>query len=408
MNNYGPALRWIDEQRDQLCQWVLDWSSINSGTHHLAGLAKLCAIVKDAFSGLACEALELALPPHQVLNARGELINVPLGHALSFRKRSDAPLRVLLCIHMDTVYGSDDPFQSVDRIDENTLRGPGVADAKGGIAVMLVALEALERSPVADRIGWQVLLNPDEEIGSPGSAPLLAEAARRNHLGVVFEPAYADGTMVNARKGSGNFSVVFRGRSAHAGRDFHQGRNAVLAAADFAVRAAGLNGTIPDVTINIGKIDGGGPVNVVPDLGICRVNARVVNIEQQRWVEEELKQLAAHVAADRQVVAELHGQFLSPPWVPDEASMKLTEHVRACGRELGLSLRWQSSGGASDANKLAAAGLQVVDTMGPRGGNLHSPQEFLLLDSLTEKAKLTALLLMKLAAGEIEWKKNGI
>src|SRR6185503_18576279 len=99
----------------------------------------------------------------------------------------------------------------------------------GGIVVMLTALRALERSPFAEKIGWEVLLNPDEEIGSPNSSALLVEAARRNHLGLIFEPAMSDGSLVGSRKGSGTFTATIKGRAAHAGRDFANGRSAILA-----------------------------------------------------------------------------------------------------------------------------------------------------------------------------------
>src|SRR3989304_2280040 len=130
----------------------------------------------------------------------GKGIRKPLGNALSIRKRSTAPLRIFLGAHMDTVYPADHPFQKAVRVDQNTLRGPGVADSKGGLVVMLKALEALERSPYAQSVGWEVLINPDEELGSPGSAPLLAQAAKNTHLGLVFEPPLPDGALVGARK----------------------------------------------------------------------------------------------------------------------------------------------------------------------------------------------------------------
>ena len=393
---------WVSHQRERMRGLVEQWAGINSGSHHLEGLARFAAELTRHFSSLGTVD-EVELPAMQAIDSRGQAVSFPLGKALSIRKRPEAPLRVFLGIHMDTVYGRDDPFQQVERIDGNTLRGPGVADAKGGLAVMLVALEALERSDAAGRIGWEVLINPDEEIGSPGSAPLLAECARRNHLGMVFEPALADGAMVAQRKGSGNFSVVVRGRAAHAGRDFASGRNAVVAAAQFAVEANRLNGKWPDMTINVGRIEGGGPSNVVPDLAIVRLNVRVARPEDQRQVVAELDRLASETFEPLGVTGQMSGQFLSPPWAPDDASRALCEHVNECGRELDLRIEWRSSGGASDANKLAAAGLPVVDTLGPRGGNLHSPAEFVLLDSLIEKAKLAALLLIRLASGQIVW-----
>jgi glutamate carboxypeptidase len=237
MSNNGQILEWINAQQGRMRELVGRWASINSWTHNLAGLATLAGELQSDFAILGGEMKLLDLPPQESVDARGNVTLAPLGKAISIVKRPDAPVRVFLGIHYDTVYAPDDPFQSVDSPDDRTLRGPGVIDAKGGLAVMLIALEALERTDVRDRIGWEVLLNPDEEIGSPGSAGLLAGCAARNQVGLVFEPAFPDGSLVNERKGSGNFSAVIRGRSAHAGRDFTAGRNAVVAAADFAVAA---------------------------------------------------------------------------------------------------------------------------------------------------------------------------
>lgn len=396
-----PIPTWIDGQRDRMARLVAQWSAINSGSYNLAGLSRFAATLQQHYAGLDGEMTLIDLPPDHVIDDRGNPVDVPLGKALSIRKRPGAPRQVFLGIHMDTVYGPDHPFQSVDQLDFNTLRGPGVVDAKGGLAVMLVALEALERSTVAPQIGWEVLINPDEEIGSPGSAHLFTLAARRNQIGLVFEPSFPDGALVSGRKGSGNFSVVFRGRSAHAGRDFQAGRNAVLAAADFAVAASKINGAMPDVTLNVGRIDGGGPVNVVPDLAVCRLNARASNPGDPPRIQSELARIADEVAGRLEVSAQLYGGFLSPPKPLDAPMLSLLESIASCGRELGLSLAWRPSGGASDGNKLAAAGLPVIDTLGPRGGNLHSPEEYLLLDSLTERAKLAALFLLRFADGQI-------
>ena len=403
MSGHADVLRWIDGQRERMRDLAVDWAGINSGTYHLDGLARISVRLQAAFGALGGETRELALADQETIDSRGMPVLLPLGKALSIVKRSQSQRRVLLSIHMDTVYAADDPFQRVERMDENTVRGPGVADAKGGLAVMLVALEALERTDLAHRIGWQVLINPDEEIGSPGSGPLLKDCAKTSHVGLVFEPAFPDGSMVAARKGSGNFSVVVRGRAAHAGRDFQNGRNAVRAAAEIAVAAAEISGAKGDVTVNVARIDGGGAVNVVPDLAVLRLNARVVSVDDQHTVEQRLFDITKDIVRRREVAVQVHGGFLSPPKPVDETARVLCDQVSACGRELGLSIQWRSSGGASDGNKLAAAGLPVIDTLGPRGGNLHSPQEFLLLDSLTEKAKLTALFLLKLAAGEIPW-----
>jgi glutamate carboxypeptidase len=309
---------------------------------------------------------------------------------------------VLLVIHTDTVFGPDHPFQQVTRMDGNLLNGPGVADAKGGLAVLLTALEAFERSELASKLGWEVMLNPDEELGSPGSAPLLAEAARRSHLGLVFEPAHSDGTLVGERKGSGTFVVTVKGRAAHAGRDFHHGRNAVHAAAEVAVAVAERTGSVPGLTVNVGRIEGGGPSNVVPDRAAVHFNVRLPAHDNPERALADLRRTVAGVAGRRDgIVVEMRGSFTSPPRPMDLPTTRLYQQLADVGREIGLTLSWHTSGGVSDANKLAAAGLPTIDTLGPCGGNLHSEREFIQLDSLVPRAQLTALFLMKLAAGEV-------
>jgi glutamate carboxypeptidase len=403
---YEPYLDWINGQPDRMLSLITDWANINSGTGNLAGLACFSATLEKEFAVLGGTTERIALPPHRTIDSRGKFVDTALGDALRIRKRPEAPVRVFLGIHMDTVYAVDHPFQHVTRVDERTpggpvLRGPGVADAKGGLCVMLIAIEALERSPIADRIGWEVLINPDEEIGSPGSADLLGMSARRNQIGMVYEPAFADGALVGQRKGSGNFDAIIRGRPAHAGRDFHAGRSAIQAAAAMTVALGELNHGDGEVTVNVGRIDGGGPSNIVPDLAIVRFNVRVPTPESQRQITAELDRIVRQISRRDGIGIELHGGFRSPPKVVDPLTQSLFESVAECGRDLGLNLAWRSSGGVSDGNKLAAAGLPVIDTLGPRGGNLHSPEEFLFINSLTERAKLSALLLMKLGSGEI-------
>jgi glutamate carboxypeptidase len=335
-----------------------------------------------------------------VVDSAGNVVPAPLGKAVSIVKRPDAPFHVLLNIHYDTVFGPEHPFQETTLVDDDTLVGPGVVDAKGGLVVMLTALSAFEQSDVRDGLGWEVLINPDEEIGSPGSAPLLREAAKRNQVGLLFEPAMADGSLVGARKGSGNFTAVLRGRAAHAGRDFHLGRSAVVALAELVTRVDAIQNGIEGVTINCGKVEGGGALNIVPDLAIARFNARVTTPEQARLVESRIAEVADELAQTRDgITIDLRGGFHAPPKILDERTTRLMNLILATARELGMNLTHQPSGGASDGNKLAAAGLPVVDTLGPVGGNLHSDGEYVKLSSLTERAKLTALVLIKLATG---------
>src|SRR5204863_2170903 len=188
---FTRQLDWIDLQRERMVNRVIAWANVNSHTHHLAGLEKMSAAVGEALRELGATPEWIDLPAAESIDEKGDVVREPLGRAVRARVRPDAPLCIFLGIHIDTVYPVDHPFQLVRQIDANTINGPGVIDAKGGLVVLLTALAALETSEFRNRIGWEVLINSDEEIGSPGSAALLVEAAKRNHVGLVFEPALA-------------------------------------------------------------------------------------------------------------------------------------------------------------------------------------------------------------------------
>jgi glutamate carboxypeptidase len=167
-------LAFLDDRLEPMVQLVSRLANINSYSYHLPGLAVVAELLRKEFIALAPNTVEtLPLPPAEAVAATGETLQTPLGELISIRKRPQAPVQVLLVIHYDTVYPPEHAFKSALDERPDVLRGPGVADAKGGIVVMLNALLALEQSPHAGNIGWHVMLNPDEEIGSLGSAALL-------------------------------------------------------------------------------------------------------------------------------------------------------------------------------------------------------------------------------------------
>ncbi|MBW1743758.1 MAG: hydrolase [Deltaproteobacteria bacterium] len=404
---YEPYLDWIDEQHRRMYQVLIALADTNSGTFNISGLDQLLQKLSDLLKPLGGEQETLSLEPLKQLGTQGEIQQIPLGKVLRVRKRPEASLQVLLGCHMDTVFPADSPFQKTVHIEDNTLNGPGVADAKGGLVVLMVVLEALERSPWAGNIGWEILINPDEEVGSPGSAPLLEQSARRNHLGLVYEPSFPDGGLAAERKGTGYFTAVVRGRAAHAGRDPHLGRNAIRAVADFVRAVDDLNGQRNGVTINAGFVQGGGPVNIVPDLAMVKFNVRTALPDDEIWVQKQLDKAAKAVNVRDGLTLELHGQFVRKPKILSKANHRLIDMIGECGADLGMRLQWQNSGGCCDGNNLASAGLPNVDNLGVRGGNLHTDQEYMHLNSLTERAKLSALFLMKLASGHIKWTDKG-
>ena len=382
---------------EPMLEQVESWSAINSGSANLDGLAQVAAALADSFSHLPGELRLLDPAPVTAVDPDGRERDVAHGRNLHLRVRPDAPVQLLLTGHMDTVYGADHPFQNLTWKEPGVLGGPGVADMKGGLAVMLAALRAVEASSLAPRLGYEVVINSDEEVGSPGSAPLIAQTAQGKRAALTYEPAaLPDGTLAGARPGSGNFSFIITGRSAHAGRNPEDGRNAVVAAADLALRLSAAKA--PGLSVNVARMDGGGPNNVVPDHAVLRVNLRPASESDQWRAQEIIDGTVAAVAARHDVGIHIHGSFGRPPKPLDPAAEQLFGLVQQAGADLGQSIRWQPSGGVCDGNNIAAQRVPVVDTMGVRGGKIHSMEEYLIVESLAERAALSAVTILRLAA----------
>jgi glutamate carboxypeptidase len=383
---------------DMLLQ-VETWSEINSGSRNLEGLATVGARLAGAFADLPGELRMVEAAPVDAIDEAGRSFEIEHGRNLHLTVRPDAPVQLLFTGHMDTVFGVDHPFQALKWLEPGkVLNGPGVADMKGGIAVMLAALKAVEASPLAAQLGYEVVINSDEEVGSLGSAALIAQAAKGKRAALTYEPsALPDGTLAGARPGSGNFSFTVTGRSAHAGRNPEEGRNALVAAADLALRLKAAVG--PGLSVNPAKIDGGGPNNVVPDLAVLRVNLRPATLDDQARAQQLIDSGVAAVAADHDVQIHVHGHFARPPKPVTPETEALFGLVQRAGADLGQSIGWKPTGGVCDGNNIAACGVPVIDTMGVRGGSIHSMEEYLIVESLAERAALSALTILRLAAG---------
>jgi glutamate carboxypeptidase len=397
MNNAEHALT-EQAAAAQMRAQVEQWAEINSGTGNLTGLAQVAMLLADAFAPLP-GTLRLVDPaPEESVLPDGSTRTIQRGQHLHLSVRPTANRRILLTGHMDTVFPADHPFQTLHEIEPGIINGPGTADMKGGIAVMLAALKAFETSPDASAIGYDALINSDEETGSTSSAALIATLAKGKLAALTYEPAaLPDGTLAGARPGSGNFSFIVTGKSAHAGRNPEDGRNALLAAAALALELAALK--TPGLSVNPAKIDGGGPNNVVPDHAVLRVNLRPATPELEAQAKAAIDQIVASIATAHDVQIHTHGGFGRPPKPMDAKAEALFTLVKQCGADLGQNIGWKASGGVCDGNNIAACGVPVVDTMGVRGGAIHSADEYLIVESLAERAMLSALTLYRVATG---------
>lgn len=392
----------IDARSEDMIARTIAWSAINSGSDNMEGLARMGECLCEAFSALGADYARLDLAPAQWVDDRGEMQERPLGPVHRFRKRPEARRQVLLTGHLDTVFPADSAFQTPKWHDDETLNGPGVADMKGGLVVMLEALRTLEQAPMAEHLGYEILISSDEEIGSIGSASCLVESAGRADFGMTYEPALTDGTLAGARKGSGNFTLVVHGRAAHAGRAIADGRNAVVMLARLIARLEALNGERDQVTVNPAVISGGTAPNIVPDIAVLRFNIRVGSEEDRLWAEREIARILADFEGQEGYRLALHGGFNRPPKPMTPENLRLFEALRGIGGALGLAIDWKATGGCCEGNNLAAAGLPNIDTLGVRGGLIHSPGEFALKSSFAERAKLSAALLLAYAGGALD------
>ena len=379
-----------------------DWAAINTGSLNTEGLRRMAPILADAFSELDADVQLTPGDPFESVNAAGDMEASETGPVIRVTARPAAPVQVIMSGHYDTVFAPG-TFETIRDLGDGRLNGPGLADMKGGLCVMREALLAFEASPLKDRLGYQIVITPDEEIGNFASARALTEAARSGaHIGMTYEPCMDTGAMAGGRKGSAVFDIVLHGKATHAGRAKEAGRSAIEAAAELVLGLEGLNGQREGVTVNVGSIDGGGPVNIVPDLAIVRFGARAPDADAAHWATEQVQRLFARAAARDGIHGHLHGGFYRPPKPRNAAQQALFDAVQATGKAIGLELEFADTGGVCEGNNIFAAGVPNVDTLGVMGGRIHSSEEYVVVDSFAERAVLSALLLNRLADGRLD------
>lgn len=308
----------------------------------------------------------------------------------------DAPT-VLLCGHLDTVHDPRGAFRELAMSDDGKIvTGPGAVDMKGGILVMLTALEALHEAGV--ELNWIVVLNSDEERGSFESLEVLQKVATEADFGLVVEPALADGALAVERMGSGQFKVEVRGRAAHVGREFEKGVSAVTKLGEVLVKLGAMADPDEGMILSVGPLQGGTATNAVPDHAACWGNMRVRDEAAARRFDALLDELVTDEGALPSVRVFRGWNRPAKPLTDDV--QRLAEVAKAAAVDLGQALPFASTGGVCDGNVLQAAGLPTIDTLGVRGGNLHRTDEFVEVASLVERAQLMAVLLSRLTSSE--------
>lgn len=366
----------LEPRRDEMAGLIAELAAIESPSDDLPALARMAARLHDLFD-------RFGTVERFTDGGAGEhfLVRVP--------GRTDERPALVLC-HYDTVW----PLGSIEsypvRVENGTLRGPGVFDMKGGIVCLLYALQALDGRP--RRPLW-VLFTADEETGSHTSRPLIERLAQDCAHVLVYESPLPRGALKTARKGVGRYDVTIYGRAAHAGVEPGKGISAVLEAAHQVIAIHALNDPGRGTTVNAGVLHGGTRPNVVAARAEITVDVRVARVDEAARVDAALRGLWPVLPGARIEVA---GGLNRPPMERTPATAALFERARAIAATMGLDLEEGATGGGSDGNFTAALGLGTLDGLGPEGGGAHAADEHVLIESLPRRAALSAGLLAEL------------
>ncbi|MCB8839471.1 M20 family metallopeptidase [Aurantimonas sp. VKM B-3413] len=315
--------------------------------------------------------------------------------SVTFDPEADAD-RLLILAHLDTVHPvgtleRDLPWRETD----GRIFGPGIYDMKSGALMALHALELAAKRAGAELPPVEILLVSDEEVGSKSSRPLIEAAAKRASHVLVVEPARDGGQIVVARKGVAMIDILVTGRASHAGTRPQDGRSAIREAARLVLQLEALNDPARGVTVTVGTIQGGTGRNVVPAECRLAVDIRLPDAEAAAEILAIVEGLAP---SDPDIAIEVAGGLNRPPFTQSAAARRLFDKAAALGRDLGLDLKGQVTGGGSDGNFTAAMGVPTLDGLGADGAGAHTHSEHILTDSLAARTALLAnLMLSRLA-----------
>lgn len=371
------ALAAAAKRYDSILPMLERWVRQNSFSANIEGVNAVGELLAGDFAAIGGGALLFERHP-------GDGVGDHLVWRTASWDARPAAERQLLIGHHDTVFppGTFDVWESIGDI----LRGPGVLDMKGGLAVIHTALAALAEAGALADLPLAVVSVADEEIGSQGSRPILESLARGAGAALVFEAGRTTDAIVTQRKGTGRVAVRAVGKAAHAGNCHAEGVNAIWALARFIDAAQRQTCYDAGVTVNVGLMRGGSSANTVPAEAECAIDIRF-----ERAVDGEALMAALERAADEietalgaQVI--LSGGIRRQPLERSDASVALYRAYAACARAAGLDAgEAPLMGGGSDANTVSAVGVPAIDGLGPRGRGFHTHDEYIEIATLPRR-----------------------
>lgn len=390
---------WLDTQEKDMLDMLERITNINSGSLNKAGVNQIATIFSNELSQLG----------FQVSTLPGEIIDMPscpgsdytldlADHVIASHGGSGSKL--LLMGHLDTVFPTDSPFQQFRR-EGDTMYGPGVSDMKGGLVVMLYALKALHANGKLQDQAITVLLNSDEELGSLSSRKYLEEQAVLHDWGLVYE-ASGNNRLIRERKGLGQARLVVHGKASHAGGAHKLGKSAIKELAYKIIKIENITNYETGVTVNVGVINGGEARNTIAPCAEALIDLRYPEPQQGldaiAQFEEIFSKVYSYPEDSEEISSESWSNLHRPAKIATPESDYLLNKTIAIGQLLGQNLGIANSGGGTDGSLTQAVGLPTLDSLGSAGSGAHSDREQGRVSSLVERAKLSAVLITRLAA----------
>lgn len=389
---------WLDSQEDNMLALLERITNINSGSLNKAGVNELATIFSNELRQLGFQISTLPGAVIDMPGCPGGDYNVDVAdHVLA--SQSGNGTRLFLMGHMDTVFPPDSPFQEFSRVGD-TMYGPGVSDMKGGLVVMLYALKALHEFGALQDKAITILLNSDEEIGSLSSRKYLQEQALLHDWGLVYESS-GNNRLIRERKGLGQARFVVHGKASHAGGAHEQGRSAIKELAYKIVQIENITDYETGVTVNVGVVSGGEARNTIAPCAEALIDLRYPEPQQGLDAVTQFEDIFSNVYSypvdSGEISTESWVNLHRPAKIATPESDYLLNKTIALGRLLGQSLGVDDSGGGTDGSLTQAVGLPTLDSLGSAGTGAHSNREEGRVSSLVERAKLSALLIHRLA-----------
>ena len=379
-------VRAAERRTERFVDTLRELVGIDSGSHSPEGVDRVADVLERRLRDGGWDVDRRRHAP-----AEGER---RIGDLLVARVEGSGTHRVLLLCHMDTVFPDGTAATRPFRVEGARGLGPGVSDAKAGLLAGIEAVGVL-RELGFDRFGSVTFVcNPDEEVGSPFSGPVIRRLAGESDVAFVLEAGRENGDIVSARKGVTTIHVELTGRAAHAGVEPERGRHAVLDGALKTAELQALTGLLPGATVNVGVLAGGIRPNVVPDSCVMEIDVRAFEESVLAEIRERVIGIVTEPKVEG-VSASVHLDIEHGPMERSPATERLVALAQELAGELGFPLRDASTGGASDANAIAAAGTPVLDGLGPVGGDDHGPDEWVDLSTVAPRVAMLAGLVVR-------------